>query len=121
MKIYKHRHFQQWMKSQILTDQTLKEAIIELETGLHDDNLGGGLYKKRIAMPGKGKRGGYRTLLAFKQGHRAFFVYGYAKNVKDNINEKEREVYKQLAKSLLNLDETALANMIKFGSLIEVN
>ncbi len=121
MKIYKHRHFQQWAKSQILTDQTLKEAVNEIETGLHDGSLGGGLYKKRVPMPGKGKRGGYRTLLAFKQGHRAFFVYGYAKNVKDNINETEREVYKALAKSLLNLDEKTLENMLKACSLVEVN
>ncbi len=121
MKIYKHRHFQQWMKSQTLTDQTLKEAVIELENGLHDGNLGSGLYKKRVPMLGRGKRGSYRTLLAFKQEERAFFVYGYAKNVKDNINEKEREVYKELAKSLLNLDEKTLGNMLKAGSLVEVN
>lgn len=120
MKIYKHRRFQQWLKLENLTDEALRDAVIEIDHGLNNGNLGGGLYKKRIAMPGKGKQGGYRTLLAFKQGEKAFFVYGFAKNVMDNINEKEREVYKSLAKELLSLNEKALENMIKIGSLIEV-
>lgn len=71
-------------------------------------------------MPGKGKRGGYRTLLAFKQQGSAFFVYGYAKNVKANINVKEQAIYKNLAKILLSLDEKMIENMIKMGTLIEV-
>lgn len=117
---FKHRHFQQWAKSENLRDEGLKKAVDEIESGLHDGNLGGGLYKKRVPMPGQGKRGSYRTLLAFKQGGRSFFVYGYAKNVKANINAKERVVYKDLAKTLLNLDEKTLENMIKTGNLIEV-
>lgn len=120
MKIFKHRHFQQWAKSEKVTDAALEKAVDEINRGLHDGNLGSGLYKKRIAMPGRGKRGSYRTLLAFKQGTQAFFVYGYAKNVKANINAKEQAVYKDLAKILLNLDEKTLENMLRMGSLIEV-
>ena len=115
-----HRCFQHWAKSESLTDTTLRKAVTEIEKGLHDGNLGSGLYKKRVAMSGKGKRGGYRTLLAFKQGERAFFVYGFAKNIKTNINEKEKTVYKSLAKKLLNLDRKTLDNMIKMGNLTEV-
>ena len=71
-------------------------------------------------MPGKGKRSSYRTILAFRQGKRAFFVYGYAKNVKANLNLKETVIYKDLAKILLNLDDNVLEKMIKIGSLVEV-
>ena len=120
MKIFKHRHFQQWLKSEKLTDRALIKAVDEINSGLHDGNLGSGLYKKRIAMPGRGKRGSYRTLLAFKQENRAFFVYGYAKNVKANINAKEQAIYKDLAKTLLSLDKKVLENMLKIGSLIKV-
>lgn len=120
MKIYKHRYFQRWAKSEKLTNEVLKKAVDEIESGLHDGNLGGGLYKKRIPMPGKGKRGSYRTLLAFKHGETAFFVYGFAKNVKANVNEKEEAVYKDLAKVLLNLKQQMLEAMITMGSLIEV-
>jgi hypothetical protein len=119
-RVFKHYHFQQWAKSESLTDKELKKAVDELESGLHDGNLGGGLYKKRVPEPGQGKRGSYRTLLAFRKGGQAFFVYGYAKNVKTNINAKEKAVYKNLAKLLLNLDEKTLENMIKIGNLTEV-
>ena len=121
MKIFKHYHFHQWAKSKKLADSALKKAVAEMEKGLHDGNLGSSLFKKRVAMPGKGKRGSYRTLLAFKQGNGStFFVYGYAKNVRANINPKEQMVYKELAKVLLSLDEEILTKMIKTGKLIEV-
>lgn len=120
MKIYKHRHFQQWARSEKITDKALKDAVIEMNDGLHDGNLGSGLYKKRVAMPGQGKRGSYRTLLAFKNNEKAFFVYGYAKNVKANINVKERTIYKDLAKSLLILNDKSLKELIKQKKLFEV-
>lgn len=120
MIIFMHRHFQKWAKSEKLTDEVLKKAVDEIDIGLHDGNLGSGLYKKRIAMQGKGKRGSYRTLLAFKQERHAFFVYGYSKNVKANVNTKEQAVYKNLAKTLLSLDDKTLKNMLKMGVLIKV-
>lgn len=120
MKIFKHRRFQQWAKQESLKDTVLKKAVDELMAGLHDGNLGSGLYKKRIAMPGGGKRGGYRALLAFKCDERAFFLYGFAKNVIENINDKEKLVYKCLAKELLNLSDQTLGKMLKASSLIEV-
>jgi len=51
---------------------------------------------------------------------RVFFVYGFAKNRMANVNEKEKEIYKSLAKELLSLDEKILKNMIKISLLIEV-
>lgn len=120
MKIFKHRHFHQWVKSENLTDGDLKQVIDEIALGLHDGNLGSGLYKKRIPKPGRGKRGSYRTLLAFKEEERAFFVYGYAKNVKANISPVELAIYRDLSKTLLGADEKMLENMIKTGSVIEV-
>src|SRR5436190_24245401 len=120
MKIFKHYHFQQWAKSEKLKDEALKKAVEEIGSNLHDGNLGRGLYKKRIAMTGQGKRGGYRTLLEFQKEEQAFFIYGYAKNVKANISMKELLIYGDLSKILLSLDEKALKSMLKLGSLIEV-
>jgi hypothetical protein len=98
MNIFQHRIFYQWAKSEYLNDEMLKQAVDEIGKGLYEANLGGGLYKKRIAMPGKGKRGSYRTLIAFKDKQKAFFVYGFAKNVRDNTSENETKIYRQLAK-----------------------
>jgi len=46
MKIYKHKQFHQWLKDELLTDNDLKNAIAEIENGLHDGDLGAGLFKK---------------------------------------------------------------------------
>ena len=120
MRVFKHRHFNQWAKSEKLSDAVLKKAVMELEAGLHDGVLGAGLYKKRIAMPGQGKRGGFRSLLAVKQGEHAFFLCGFAKNVRANITPKEKGLYKDLAKFLIVIDEKGLSRMLKDCSLIEV-
>ena len=120
MRIFKHRRFCQWAKSERLADETLKGIVSEIESGLHDGNLGAGLYKKRVAMSGRGKRGGYRVLLAFKHDDRTFFIYGFSKNDKSNIDDKETTVYKELAQVLLNANEITLTHMIQVGSLIEV-
>jgi hypothetical protein len=44
-----------------------------MERGLIDANLGGGIIKKRVALPGRGKRGGARTLVATNSANRWFF------------------------------------------------
>jgi hypothetical protein len=72
MRIFKHKYFWQWAKNEKISDHKLIKAINEIEAGLYEANLGSGLYKKRIAMAGKGKSGGYRTLIALKHNDKAF-------------------------------------------------
>ncbi len=120
MRVFKYKRFHQWTKSEKLPDILIKQVIQEMEDGLYDVNLGGGLYKKRIARPGKGKSGGYRTLIVFKKSDRAIFVYGFSKNEKDNISSREKEVYKLLARYYLDLTEVQILTLIENGELIEV-
>lgn len=89
MQIYKTRQFDKWAGKEGLTDSVLAAAVVEMESGLIDADLGGHVVKKRVALPGRGKSGGARTLLAYRLGDRAFFVYGFAKNERDNIDDKE--------------------------------
>lgn len=91
-----------------------------MEQGLYEVNLGAGLYKKRIARKGRGKRGGYRTLIAFQHDHKAIFMYGFAKNEQENVGSKEAEVYKKLAKYYLDITEIQLNLLIKNGEFFEV-
>ena len=65
MRILKTRMFDRWANSEGLTDQVLAGAVSEMEQGLVDATLGGHVYKKRVALPGHGKRGGSRTLIAY--------------------------------------------------------
>jgi len=113
MKIFKHRCFQQWLKSESLTDEALKKAVDEIERGLNDGNLGSGLYKKRIAMVGKGKRGSYRTLLAFQQTEKTFFVYGFAKNMKANILPNIKNNNKNKLKKQISANAVCLSLILK--------
>ena len=88
--------------------------------GLVDAKLGGNLYKKRVAAPGRGKRGSYRTLAAFKSGNKAFFVYGFAKNERSNINDREERALKALANELLEYDARAIKRALDAGALREL-
>ena len=78
-------------------DATLCDAIQDAERGLIAADLGGGLIKQRIARPDQGKSGGFRVLIVFRAGARAFFVHGFAKSEKDNIEKDELVALKRLA------------------------
>lgn len=120
MRIFKYKTFHKWVKSEGLTDAALKTAILEIEQGLFEASLGGNLYKKRVARKGAGKSGSYRTIIAFKKGGRTVFMYGYAKNHRGNISDKEEIIYKKLAKYYLDLAEVTLDALVKGGELFEV-
>ena len=120
MRIFKYRTFRLWAKKEGISDRPLEAAISDIEKGLFEACLGSGLYKKRIARKGQGKRSGYRTIIAFKKNNRAIFLYGYAKNEKDNISSKEEFVYKKLASYYLELNDNKLNLLIESGELFEV-
>ena len=104
-----------------LADAFLIKAIDEMRQGLIDADLGAGLVKKRIAKPGQGKRGSYRTLLAFRNNDRAFFITGFAKNERENISPDEKDVFKKLSRIYLDADLQSLEAMCKAKKLIEVS
>jgi hypothetical protein len=85
-----------------------------------DADLGGGVIKQRIARAGEGKSGGFRTIILFRAGTRAFFIHGFAKNEQDNIRDDELAAFKLLAAQLLAYDDAALAKAIAAGVLMEV-
>jgi hypothetical protein len=118
--ILKTSAFERWQKKTALTDRALRQAVDEMQQGLIDADLGGGLVKKRVARPGAGKRGGYRTLLATNQENKWFFVYGFAKNERDNIAHQELLALKLLAKHLLALSLQAIRTALHEGALKEI-
>jgi hypothetical protein len=89
--------------------------------GLYDADLGGGLFKKRIARPGQEKRSGFRTLVATNRGDQWFFVFGFPKNERSNIDKNEEEALKKLAIELLSLTSKALEIAKQNDELIEVD
>lgn len=121
MTIYQTKWFDRWARKQGLTSDSLCEAVREMAGGLFDADLGGGLLKKRIARPGEGKRGGFRTLVATNKGNRWIFIFGFPKNERSNIDKDEQEALKKLASHLLSLEPLALSKAEDNGELMEVN
>lgn len=85
-----------------------------------DADLGGGVIKQRIARPGEGKSEGYRSIVVFRNGDKAFFVYGFPKSELGNIRDDEAEQFKKAAKSILALSDDLIRQMIENDQLKEV-
>ena len=116
----KTRHFCRWVRKTDLSDVVLCQAVAEMEAGLVDADLGGGVVKKRVPLPGRGKSGSVRTLLATNKADRWFFVFGFEKNERENVTKHELEALQNLASSLLSLSDEDLNGRLEDGSLTEI-
>jgi hypothetical protein len=121
MEVYKTQWFDRWARKQGIADLKLCAAVMEMVRGLFDADLGGGLVKKRVARPGKGKRSGFRTLVATNKGDRWIFVYGFPKNERSNIDQDEEEALKKLAEYLLSLVPEDMKTAVNVKELVEVH
>ena len=119
--ILKRKDFARWQTKEHLTDTALCKAVKEMEKGLIDADLGGFLYKKRVARSGSGKSGGYRTLLSARLGNRYVFLHGFAKNDRANITQDERKALQFAGITFLELPPMALSKALQSGVLIEVH
>jgi hypothetical protein len=108
------------MRKTDLTDSSLCAAIAEMATGLIDADLGGGIVKKRVALPGRGKSGSTRTLSATNKGNRWFFVFGFEKNDRSTVDDKELEALQKLAAVLLRVDAKQLEANIDRDELKDI-
>ena len=120
MRTFKTKAFTRFADKAGISDAALCRAVRDGEQGLVAADLGGGVIKQRIARPGQGKFGGFRTLIVFRAGKRAIFVHGFAKNEKDNIEKDELLALKRLAAELLAYDDKTLARVRASGVLVEV-
>ena len=120
MRIFKNAWFERFARKQKIQDGMLLEAVLRAEQGLIDADLGSGVIKQRVARPGQGRSGGYRTLILYRQTHRAFFVYGFAKSQQANIGKEEETAFKKAARHVLELTDDQLAALIQNGQFSEV-
>ena len=118
--VFKTRFFARWMRKTELTDEALCAAIAEMERGLVDADLGGGIVKKRVALPGRGKSGSARTLIATNKSSRWFFVFGFEKDERANVNSKELEALQAAAADLLKLSAAQLDDHVARAALQEI-
>jgi hypothetical protein len=119
-RVLKTRTFHRWLRKSELVDQDLCVAVLEMERGLIDANLGGQVVKKRVALPGRGKRGSARTLVATNLGDRWFFIFGFSKNERSNIDTDELRILQETAKELLSLKSAEISAAIGKDELLEI-
>ena len=120
MRIFKNTQFSRFAEKEDISNEELKAVVAQLESGQIDADLGGGVYKQRIARQGEGKAGGYRVIVFFKNGDRSFFVFGFAKADMDNITQKQLKKMKETAKDLFLLTLNQLDELVNNGSFKEL-
>src|SRR2546425_13037512 len=118
--VFKTRWFQRFARKEKISDAILLDAVARAEQGQVDADLGGGVIKQRIARPGQGKSGGYRTIIFFRRGERAVFGYGFAKSERANIDADEEKQFKEAARHVLRLTEKQIEELLKNGDFVEV-
>ena len=120
MRIFKDAWFSRFAWREKISDDKLKGAIVRAESGSIDADLGGGVIKQRISRPGQGKSGGYRSVIVYRKGDLAFFLYGFAKSERDNISMEELADFKKLAKGYLALSGRQIEVLLLNRELTEI-
>jgi hypothetical protein len=119
LRIFKTKTLARFTRQNGVSDHGLVEAVQRAVRGLIDADLGGQLIKQRVARPGQGKRGGFRLLVGFGP-HRSVFLFGFAKNERENIEDAELKTLREIAGSFLKANDEQIAQALKDGTLIEV-
>jgi hypothetical protein len=120
VRVFKNTWFSRFAVKEGIQDSELKDMVNTLEAGLAEANLGGGVYKVRIARPGAGKSGGYRVIVFFRSGERTFYMYGFAKSNRGNINESQLKDFKIAAKVVFAYTDAQLDERVKSGMYEEI-
>jgi hypothetical protein len=120
LRVFVTKTFKRFQRKEAIGSETLCEAIQRAGRGLIDADLGAGLIKQRVGRPGQGRRGGYRTIIAYRKETRSVFLYGFPKNTQANIGAADRRDLTDYGMMLLDLGEEGIAAMIEAEELMEI-
>ncbi len=122
MQVFKGKQFNRWASSEKIGDDDLIQAAMEAFAGQFDADLGGYLFKQRVARRDGGKSGGYRTILGFRKSDssRIFFLYGFPKNARANITARERAALSANAASLIGATDAQIEALKAKGAIVEM-
>ncbi len=120
LQVFATKTFARWMRKNKVSQDDLLTATQEMVNDLIDAYLCGYVVKKRLALHGRGKSSGARTIVATKFGVRWFFLFGFEKNEISNIGRDELKALQHLALTLLSFETSQLATAVSVGQLIEL-
>jgi hypothetical protein len=118
--ILKNKAFTRFARKEGISDAVLRQVVKDANNGKIDVDYGGGVIKQRLARPGQGASGGYRSIILFRKGERAFFVYGFAKKDRDNIDPDEVRAFKKLAAVTFECTDQDIEALIENGTYREL-
>ena len=119
-RIFKNDWFAKFARKNRIDNDVLVDAIVRADLGLVDADLGSGVIKQRIARKNSGKSGGFRSVVFFKKGELAIFVFGYAKSNLDNLDDIDLSNFRKSAKLVLEFSDADIKSELKSGRLLEV-
>jgi hypothetical protein len=120
MRVFQTKWFARYSRREGISEVGLREAIERAERGLIDADLGGGLVKLRVARKGEGRSGGYRMIVAYRTGDRAFFLLGFAKSQQENLDAEQLRTARSIASYLLSANATQLKTAVEDGEIQEI-
>jgi hypothetical protein len=120
VRVFMTKWMSRFVRRERIGAKGLLQAISRAQSGAIDANLGSGLIKQRMARPGGGRSGGYRTIIAYRAGARAVFLYGFAKSERENIGGDELESLRQLGANWLNAEAATIVQALDEGALTEI-
>lgn len=119
MRVFKTKTLARFARQNGVSDASLVAAVKRATQGSIDADLGGHIIKQRVARPGQGKRGGFRMLIGIRSD-RAIFLFGFAKNERENIDDDQLKTLREIIASWFGADDAKIAQALKNGLLIEV-
>ena len=120
MKKLKTKWFNKWAKKQKISDAKLLITIVDMQNNLSSVNLGGGLFKVRVASDNSGKSSSYRTIVVYREDDRVVMVYGFMKKERENLSSDELKSFKILSKDILKLNDEALTRAIEKNVFVKI-
>ena len=116
----KTKWFNKWAKKNLISDDILLDTLKNIPNKLGVVDLGSGLYKVRTPKTGKGKSGGFRTIVVYKEEYISIFVFGFSKTDKGNLNNQELKYFKKLSKDLLSITREEYMELVKLGDFVSI-
>jgi hypothetical protein len=119
-RVFKTKPFARWARK-LLADKVLCVAAGEIEQGRFEAELGGGVCKKRIALPGKGKSGSTRTLVAHHMRSAIVFLVGREKSQPGgDFSVQDEEAAKVIAAAVKATEAKLFEPLVSDGFLMEI-
>jgi len=118
--VYKSKIFARFARKARISDADLWKAVRLAEDGGVDADLGGGVIKQRIARAGQGKSGGSRSIILFRKGDRAVFVYGFEKKDRSNIDTDDLLLFRNMAREILEYSVAEMEFAVEMGEFVKV-